>query len=285
LLHEYTDGNWAGTVNSNTSRLHSTLLKLSAMGDVNVIDLADGDALKWDAGSQKYVNFIPLVPPTTTTTTTTSTTTSTTFTGTTTTTSTITTTTVALTAVTWDPDNKAPNITLSLGDLVIDGGVNSYEQVLATEGKSTGKWYFEVYLTAIGSIYGQIGVQADGGSLTTNIGSAADGWGYMGNTRFYNNGSFINPTGGSTGTWTNGHTVMVAVDFDAGNIWWGWDGVWGTVGTIGDPASGAFPHYSNITGTLFPAACCNSTSSNYTGRFTSTDQVYPVPSGFTAWGD
>ncbi len=56
-------------------------------------------------------------------------------------------------AVTWDPTQKGPGITLFLGDLSAEVLVpipgSSYSGILATEGKAFGKWYWEYTVSPV----------------------------------------------------------------------------------------------------------------------------------------
>ena len=186
-------------------------------------------------------------------------------------------------AVTWDPANKGPDLVLSNGNLTITHSAASadWEQVIATLGKSTGKWYFEVAITN-GSSVVTIGVQDGTESFETYTGDTFDGWGYMANGRFYNSG-IIYPL---TATYTDGDVIGVAVDMDAGKIWWSKNGIWkGITGTSPDPATGTDPGYANLAGTLYPAATIYLIDDEIIGRFTSASQTYSAPSGFSAWGD
>ena len=47
-----------------------------------------------------------------------------------------------------DSANKTSNATLSNGDLTVVSSDANYSNVIATQGKSTGKWCFEVSVTA-----------------------------------------------------------------------------------------------------------------------------------------
>jgi len=53
---EVGDSNWATTQNNNITSLNSTLLKLNALGDVNVSSPQDFDGLQWDEGAGEWVN-------------------------------------------------------------------------------------------------------------------------------------------------------------------------------------------------------------------------------------
>ena len=58
-----TSSDWATHFDYNMTRLNSTLLKLRALLDVNPTGLANGDVLKWDAGTSKWVKYTPDKPP------------------------------------------------------------------------------------------------------------------------------------------------------------------------------------------------------------------------------
>lgn len=204
----------------------------------------------------------------------------------TTTTTTTTTTTIPAPPPGYDPLNMDTEyLTLSGDNLIVSGGDGAtWKGAKGNIGHSAGKKYFEILAYSMGS-YGVIGVAAEGYSNNLHPGqSGAGGWGYMRNARFYNEGSYFYPTG-STQTISNGDIVSVAVDFSLGYMWWGKNGVWGTVGTIGVPDAGTFPHYNNLSGELFPMSGLRSIFNEQRIRLTSAQQTYPVPSGFTAWGD
>ena len=50
----YQQSGWHSIVTSNMQRLNDTLLKLSALGDVDVTGLADGDVLAWNNTSSRW---------------------------------------------------------------------------------------------------------------------------------------------------------------------------------------------------------------------------------------
>jgi hypothetical protein len=85
---------WITILDYNMTLLNDTLLKVSGMLDVNLTSLSNGDVLRYDTGTSKFVNVSSGFLTTTTTSTSTSTSTSTT-TSTSTSTSTSTTTTTA----------------------------------------------------------------------------------------------------------------------------------------------------------------------------------------------
>ena len=77
---DYGQTDWLGTYNYDWTRLNNTLLKLSALLDVDTAGLNDGDVLRYNLSNTEWEVWTPPYPAqsTTTTTTTTSTTTTTT---------------------------------------------------------------------------------------------------------------------------------------------------------------------------------------------------------------
>jgi hypothetical protein len=68
---DYGESAWLAHHNDNWTRLNNTLLKLSALLDVDMSGLADGNILAYNAGANKWK---PVIPTTTTSTSTTTTT-------------------------------------------------------------------------------------------------------------------------------------------------------------------------------------------------------------------
>jgi len=181
-------------------------------------------------------------------------------------------------AVTWDPNNAASNIALSNGNLDASGDSATIDpkQVLATLGRSSGKYYFEVKNKPWTLAYNSsIGVQNGSEDLETYCGDTLDGWGYWRNARLYHSAL----TSVSTG-WTGGDIVMVAVDLDAGKLWFGVNGTWIEGG---DPANGTGEQYSDLSGTIYPSAGPVLNDHVMTGCFAAADQTYAVPTGFSDW--
>jgi hypothetical protein len=72
---DYGQTDWLGTFNYDFTRLNNTLLKYSALLDVDVSGLSGGDVLRYNSSTQKFEVFTPPYPADSTTTTTTTTTT------------------------------------------------------------------------------------------------------------------------------------------------------------------------------------------------------------------
>ena len=177
------------------------------------------------------------------------------------------------TYATWNPSDKHVDITLSDGDLKAAATTSQWRAVRGTVGLASGKWYYEVTYATSGN-YGLVGVASAAVSLADRIGVSATGWGNQ------SNGFFMNNNATKTGvTHASTNVVMVAVDLDNGKIWWGLNGTW--YGS-GDPATGANPHYDNLSGTVYPAVNCYGSGTSYLANFGASAFTYSVPSGFNS---
>ena len=107
-------------------------------------------------------------------------------------------------------------------------------------------------------------------------GDTAPGSYGLGPAHSYQNGG----SDSTTNAINSGDVVGVAVDLDAGLIWWSINGVWinDAGGTAGDPAAGTHERYSGLTGTYYPASAPGAADHTINATFS-----YPIPSGFTAW--
>ena len=182
---------------------------------------------------------------------------------------------------TWNPLDKASQITLSNGNLTAQqGSTSTWDLVRGTtsHGSGSGKWYFEVHCDSLGT-YLMMGLANSSAPLTSYVGATSNGWAY-----YNTNGTIVyNGTqGGSYPTYTTGDVVMVAADMTNGYLWFGKNGVWIN---SGNPAAGtgyinaSFP----LTGALFPAVSPYDANEKVTGRFTASAYTYTIPSGFSSW--
>ena len=117
------------------------------------------------------------------------------------------------TYATWNPSDKAAPITLSGGNLIATAGVNTTAGIRATQSKSAGKWYWEQEST-FGRI--SIGVANSTASLSSYLGSDANGLGYDSNSgNIYKGGSVV-ATGGAS--YTTNDIIGIAYDADGGTV-------------------------------------------------------------------
>ena len=133
--------------------------------------------------------------------------------------------------------------TLSEGNLksTKTSGSGGYEQARGTIAVDSGKWYFEMLLSAVGSSNHQ-----SFGICTTSTDSLRN-WGGGQSTQwtYQNDGGTLNGSGADSGfsTYTTGDVVSCAFDADAGKIWWAKNGTWEG---SGNPATGANARYTNV---------------------------------------
>jgi hypothetical protein len=167
---------------------------------------------------------------------------------------------------------------LAEGNLNYGQGAAAWSSCGSTIQPNTGKWYFEVSGPVSGSnltagglrAVGNIGTGEYAGSTAGSYGAAQSSIGvtaYSGGVA----GSSI------SGTFSTNTPIQVAVDFDAGKIWFGsLNGTW--IGG-GNPASGTSPTYTFTANTQlnpYVSAYANNTYANFGQR----PFIYTVPSGF-----
>jgi hypothetical protein len=184
-------------------------------------------------------------------------------------------------ATTLDSSNKYSGLSLSNGNLTAttDGAYN-YESVRATNYKSSGKFYFEVTATSLAYLFiGICNATYSNTTLGNHPGVDTNGYGYWSYGYYYYNNSSI---GTVPPSYVSGDKIMVAYDMTAGYIWWGKNGTWTN---SGNPATGANPIFTGLTGNMYP--CISNYASavgyNATINFGNTAFAYTVPSGFSAF--
>lgn len=182
---------------------------------------------------------------------------------------------------TWNPLDKNAGTTLSGGDLTSSATGLELTQARTTTSHNTGKYYFEILFTNVGSAsVTMAGICNSTQSLSAAPGISVNAYTYYGNNgnKFFNSGSGIAYGLSLANNDVNG----VAVDFDNGNIWWHKNG---TYPASGNPSTGANPAFTGIAGSWFPCTGIYSGSSRTvtsTANFGATTFTYSVPTGFTA---
>ena len=99
---------------------------------------------------------------------------------------------------------------------IIDGALRTNagdRGSISTIGMTSGKWYCEMYVTALGA-ESSVGISRGINIMNTYVGSSSDSWGYYYNGLKYNNAS--SASYGSS--YTTGDTIGAAFDADAGTI-------------------------------------------------------------------
>jgi hypothetical protein len=174
-----------------------------------------------------------------------------------------------------------PVNTLTNGNLEATAAGNNRVSLTTLGIPASGKWYFEI--TDVDSSSGAFigGVGTENVSITNYLGTSSSGWSYQthASTPVYWNNNSSTSTGVITGHGSN--TVLgVAVDRDAGKIWFSIDG---TFVNSGAPASGTNAQYTNLpsTGFLFPGASC-ATGKKFILNAGQRAFAYSAPSGYKA---
>lgn len=152
----------------------------------------------------------------------------------------------------------------------------------ATQAAKTGKWYWEITMPASGTvnaspIFGIAPVYTRADQAATNDGGY--GWENQATPRLWANGS---STGNLGTTLTNSDVLNIAVDFDAGKIWYGKNGTW--FGS-GDPAAGTNASQTITTGVTYAPMFGRHSSNLNTEAFANFGQrpfAYTPPTGFKA---
>jgi hypothetical protein len=182
---------------------------------------------------------------------------------------------------TLDPANRDSSITLSNGDLTATkGGTNALKSVRSVLGVSSGKHYFEITVSQAGaaSPFMLIGVGTSAVDLASFVGNNASGWGYYQET----GNKFTNNSGAAYGAnWlTNGDIIGVALDMDAGKVWFRKNGTWQA---SGDPAAGTNEAFSGLSGTMYAYLSLyrqTATAQQLTANFGATAFAHTPPAGF-----
>ena len=174
--------------------------------------------------------------------------------------------------------------------LTTDGMILGYiRNVPANHYQTTGKWYFEIKLFDLAGSDIYIGFIPLGGYFVGQVGEFSDGWSIHPMPTSTDTQSYIlhnESLGTSYGVAFNaGDILQVAVDVDAGRVWFGRNGTW-MEGS--NPATNTTPAFTGLPVNLYPVASYALRSSD-TGRvvldalFSSGAIQYAVPSGFDTW--
>ena len=204
----------------------------------------------------------------------------------------------AITTVTMDPNYSNALGTLSGGNLSWDWAyIGSFGCTYATVPRSTGKYYFEIVNTQPGGYGGAIydNWSLSGGiAVTRNIsndvlvGTASDAWGFA-NSNPSGLSTKITTYNNSVGTTYNISQIPqdgylgVAVDLDAGKVWFDANGTWVN---SGNPVAGTGQAYSfSANPTVYPAMGQGSYNpfGGSTINFGATPWEGTLPTGYTPW--
>lgn len=181
-------------------------------------------------------------------------------------------------------------------DLIIrGGGLDVYNTASAAGGMgwrasigvSAGKWYWEItqIATQTSRAYCSVAVDAPNTALSANntVGSGipASSYAYLQNTGNKSNSGSSTAYGDS---WTNNDVIGVALDMDAGKVFFSKNGVWQN---SGDPVAGTNFAFSGLSGTINPSGtvyhdALNATAAEQKVNFGQRPFAYTPPTGFKA---
>ena len=179
---------------------------------------------------------------------------------------------------TWDSAAKGPRLSLSDGDLTISRSIQApWNTVLANQGKSSGKWYFElttvvneIVLPGFGISSMSLGTTSIDGYPGKDEGDDISwGWHPAAGIRFYQGVSAaVLPVG------VLGDTLRFKCDLDGGNIYV----------AVNDGAFDADPlNVTSLLGiTVFPAVGLDYTNQEFSANFGASAFNEAVPDGYNA---
>jgi hypothetical protein len=177
----------------------------------------------------------------------------------------------------WNPADKDATITLSNFDLSASFSFAGPRSLKAVGAKATGKWYWEILIdssTSGSEIFGVANSSAPNSGDGSGLGQDTNGWGWRQNAQLRYGGVIGSYGAGFSG----GDVIGVAVDLDAGKMWFSVNGVWAG---SGDPETAANPAFATLTGSLMPSAS-GATANIHVANFGGSAFAYTVPTGFTA---
>jgi hypothetical protein len=180
---------------------------------------------------------------------------------------------------TWNPSDKYSSINLAAFNLRAESTENSWRSVRSGFSTSSGKWYYEVYGSAIGWA-------SSGVSLANYGGAASDGFTYLDTGQCWQGGTNVT-TWNAVGS--NPQIMLLAYDASTGGVWGttfsftSGMGTWkGGSSSAGNPATGTNPYSTGFGGTTrFPITSLLNNSEHNTVNFGARPPFGTIPSGFS----
>ena len=179
----------------------------------------------------------------------------------------------------WSTSDKSAAMALTNGNLTVTkSSGETFTGARAALGVSSGKWYWELtVVTAATNHYALVGVGSTAQTLTDHIGNSTSGWAY-----YQANGNKVTADAESAygDSWKTGDVIGVALDMNAGKIWFRKNSTWMA---SGDPAAGTNPAFTGLSGTLYPMASFFTVGNSITANFGGSAFSASAPSGFSAF--
>lgn len=188
---------------------------------------------------------------------------------------------------TWNPADIGSGLSLSGSDLIVTRSGSGWSAVRATQGKTAGKWYFELYRYAgpdkAQSIYGSMNPADSLTNYPGNPGVFGASIGFQAlnvdDVNVYQNG-FVGTFSGQADVPIGGGFAY-AVDVTTGSIWVKALGAATWIGG-GDPVAGTTPTRTFTAGTsFFPAVGINQATCAAQANFGASAFIETPPTGFS----
>jgi hypothetical protein len=185
--------------------------------------------------------------------------------------------------VTWNPDDKSVNITLSNGDRLATKSQTNGGGVRSTLSHTSGKKYFEIDIITPGSGDFAVGAGLVGNTFGGRLGATTESFGFDVVGMYHFNSSF---SAGQGPAFTDGDRMQVAVDLTANLVWcrkngtgnWNNDaGADPVAGTIGRAFATMPAGEKFIQGNMYYPDAAQLICAD------EAHQLYPAPAGFTPW--
>jgi len=181
-----------------------------------------------------------------------------------------------------NPNNKASQVVLSIGNTQLGTTVASIYSALCTLPMTTGKYYFEVEDVSSDGTYPVIGVASAAANVTGNneLGDAAvGGIGYRASGAVTQGGSTIQ----SYASWSSATNVAgCAYDADTGQVWFRASAGWNGDPAAGTGAAGVLSTTAQKSAFFGVSGYTHSTSATPRTIFKEDGWTYSAPTGFVA---
>jgi SPRY domain len=179
----------------------------------------------------------------------------------------------------WNPSYKTTYFDILNDGLTLDhaDGVTVGATCLSWARVDSGKWYWEIYLNNVGT-QTILGVAGPSYILSESpLGLDAHSWALIVSSGLiYNN----NSSSAYGPTSTDGDVIGIALDLDAGKVWFAKNGTWMN---SGDPAAGTGEAFSGLSGMFRAGAYSIDLECILDAHFDLADLSYSPPAGFWAF--
>lgn len=179
--------------------------------------------------------------------------------------------------VTWNPSDKTSGCTLSNGNLTFSTSTSQGGRCRATEGKSSGKWMFEVTASSPDSDNWYVGITNAAWNMAADPATGPCAFLFSDGTIWADGDEEVS----NMGTTANGNVITVCFDADNKLIWISRNGGnWNGSGTA-NPATGTGGiSFASITGPYFAFAGSDVANDGGTANFGAAAFNRSLPSGF-----